>query len=59
MGFPCFQLTLPSDSQTRGLFKIATFWGWMVLASSPELIEDIRKAPDDVLSCLGRRDLQM
>ncbi|KAI9464594.1 cytochrome P450 [Lactarius psammicola] len=34
----------------RGLFKIATFRRWMVLASSPELVEDVRKAPDDVLS---------
>ncbi len=42
---------LRSDSQTRrGLFKTATFQRWLVLASSPELIEDVRKAPDDVLS---------
>ncbi|KAH9072830.1 cytochrome P450 [Lactarius deliciosus] len=34
----------------RGLFKTATFQRWLVLASSPELIEDVRKAPDDVLS---------
>ncbi|KAI9441477.1 cytochrome P450 [Lactarius indigo] len=34
----------------RGLFKIAAFRRWMVLASGPELIEDVRKAPDDVLS---------
>ncbi|KAI9441481.1 cytochrome P450 [Lactarius indigo] len=34
----------------RGLFKIATLRGWMVLASGPGLIEDVRKAPDDVLS---------
>ncbi|KAH9067786.1 cytochrome P450 [Lactarius vividus] len=34
----------------RGLFKTATFRRWLVLASSPELIEDVRKAPDDVLS---------
>ncbi|KAF8271107.1 cytochrome P450 [Lactarius quietus] len=32
----------------RGLFKIATFRRWMVLASGPELIEDIRKAPDHI-----------
>ena len=46
-------LTLPFDSQTRkrlGLFKIATFRGWMVLASNPELIEDVKKAPEDILS---------
>jgi cytochrome P450 len=33
-----------------GLFRIATFRRWMVLTSGPELIEDIRKAPDDILS---------
>lgn len=37
--------------QTKpGLFKIATFRRWMVLATGPQLIEDVRKAPDDVLS---------
>ncbi|KAI9465132.1 cytochrome P450 [Lactarius psammicola] len=38
------------EKTRRGLFKIATFRRWMVLASGPELIEDVRKAPDDVLS---------
>jgi hypothetical protein len=38
------------EKSRRGLFKIARFRRWMVLASSPELIEDIRKAPDHVLS---------
>jgi len=33
-----------------GLFRIALFRRWMVLPSGPELIEDVRKAPDDVLS---------
>ncbi|KAI9511438.1 cytochrome P450 [Russula earlei] len=33
-----------------GLFKIATLKTWMVLPASQELVEDIRKAPDDVLS---------
>jgi hypothetical protein len=33
-----------------GLFKIAKFRRWMVLAAGSELIEDVRKAPDDVLS---------
>jgi hypothetical protein len=48
---PCSELTIQPDSQSRrGLFKIATFRWWMVLASGPELIEDIRKAPDHVLS---------
>ncbi len=51
VAFSCSKLTLRSDSQTRrGLFKIARFRRWMVLASGPELIEDVRNAPDDVLS---------
>jgi hypothetical protein len=33
-----------------GLFKIANFRRWMVLVSGHELIEDARRAPDDVLS---------
>jgi hypothetical protein len=33
-----------------GLFKIANFRRWMVLAAGSELIEDVRKAPDGVLS---------
>ena len=50
---PYFKLTLRSRSQSRrGLFKIPTLRRWMVLAAGPELIEDIRKAPDDVLSLL-------
>jgi len=32
-----------------GLYKIANFQRWMVLAAGSELIEDIRRAPDDVL----------
>ncbi|KAH9992075.1 cytochrome P450 [Russula vinacea] len=33
-----------------GLFKIATFQRWVVLASGSGPIEDVRRAPDDVLS---------
>ncbi|KAH9005724.1 cytochrome P450 [Lactarius hatsudake] len=33
-----------------GLFKIPTLRTWMVFATSPALIEDVRKAPNDVLS---------
>ncbi|KAI9434726.1 cytochrome P450 [Lactarius indigo] len=33
-----------------GLFKIPTFRRWMVLVSGPELVEDVRKASDDILS---------
>ena len=47
--FPCSKLMIYSQTG-RGLFKIATLRRWMVLASSPEMIEDLRKAPDDVLS---------
>ena len=48
---PLFQADPTSDSQSRrSLFKIATFRRWIVVVSGPEVIEDIRKAPDDVLS---------
>jgi len=36
-----------------GLFKLANFRRWMVLASGSELIDDIKRAPDDVLSRRG------
>ena len=39
-----------NSQRGRGLFKIATLRKWIVIVSSPELIEDVRKAPDDVLS---------
>jgi len=49
--FPRAELTLPFDLQKRrGLFKIAAFRRWMVFPSDSELVEDVRKAPDDVLS---------
>ncbi|KAI0254422.1 cytochrome P450 [Lactifluus subvellereus] len=35
-----------------GLFKIANFRRWMVLAAGADLIEDIRKAPDNALSMI-------
>ncbi|KAI0284741.1 cytochrome P450 [Russula brevipes] len=38
------------DSNKPGIFKIAFFKRWAVIASGPELIEDVRKAPDDILS---------
>ena len=44
--FPAY----PDFQSIQGLSKVATFRRWMVLASGPELIEDIRKAPDHVLS---------
>ena len=56
--FACSKLTLLStNSQSRsrlGLFKIPTFRRWMVLTSDPELIEDVKKAPEDVLSLRAR-----
>jgi len=39
--------------ETRpGIFKVATLKTWMILASGPEFIEDVRKAPDNVLSMI-------
>jgi len=35
-----------------GLFKIANFRRWMVLVVGSELLDDIRRAPDDVLSMI-------
>ncbi|KAH9975535.1 cytochrome P450 [Lactifluus volemus] len=35
-----------------GLFKIASFRKWIVLAAGPELAEDIKKAPDSVMDNL-------
>ena len=49
----CSELTRSDFQATRGLFKTATFRRWMVLASRPELIEDVRKAPDNVLSLMA------
>ena len=42
-----------NSQKGRGLFKIATLRKWLVVVSSPELIEDVRKAPDDALSLLA------
>ncbi|KAF8271105.1 hypothetical protein EI94DRAFT_635637 [Lactarius quietus] len=44
------------EKSRRGLFKIATFRRWLVVASGPELIEDLKKASDDVLSLKGQVD---
>ncbi|KAH9975536.1 cytochrome P450 [Lactifluus volemus] len=35
-----------------GLFKIPFFRRWVVLAAGPELIEDMRRAPDNVLNMI-------
>ncbi|KAH8980713.1 cytochrome P450 [Lactarius hatsudake] len=43
-------LTEGHEKTKPGLFKIPTLRTWMVFATSPALIEDVRKAPNDVLS---------
>ncbi len=32
------------------MFKVATLSKWMVLPTNSKLVEDIRKAPEDILS---------
>ena len=32
------------------MFRIPTFRRWVVFAAGAELIEDVRKAPEDILS---------
>ncbi|KAH9992078.1 cytochrome P450 [Russula vinacea] len=49
--FDGFRMLKEGYQNTRpGLFKIANARRWMVLAAGSGLIDDIRKAPDDVLS---------
>ncbi|KAH8976597.1 cytochrome P450 [Lactarius hatsudake] len=49
--FDGFRMLKEGYEKTKpGLFKVATFRTWMVFPTSPELIEDVRKAPDNVLS---------
>ncbi|KAI0292784.1 cytochrome P450 [Russula brevipes] len=46
-----FRMLKEGYEKTRpGVFKIANFRRWMVLVAGPELIEDVRKAPESVLS---------
>ncbi|KAF8271099.1 cytochrome P450 [Lactarius quietus] len=55
---PIFKYGYEKTRSRLGLFKVATFRRWIVLASGPQLIEDIKKAPNDVLSMIARaRDL--
>lgn len=35
--------------RSAGVFRIAVYDGWLVIATSPQLIEEIRRAPDDTL----------
>ena len=40
-----------ATNQTKpGLFKFAVFKRWAVAPSGMKLVEDVRRAPDDVLS---------
>ncbi|KAH9043926.1 cytochrome P450 [Lactarius pseudohatsudake] len=49
--FDGFRMLKEGYEKTKpGLFKIATFRTWMVYPTSPNLIEDVRKAPNNVLS---------
>ncbi|KAI0277140.1 cytochrome P450 [Russula aff. rugulosa BPL654] len=49
--FDGFRMLREGYEKTKpGLFKIANFRRWMVLATGSQLIDDIRKAPSDVLS---------
>ncbi|KAH9975542.1 cytochrome P450 [Lactifluus volemus] len=51
--FDGFRMLKEGYEKTRpGLFKIASFRRWMILVAGSELIEDVRKAPDNVLSML-------
>jgi hypothetical protein len=39
------------DCQYRGsVFKIPTMTNWTILVSDPDKVEEIRRAPDDLLS---------
>ncbi|KAI0000302.1 cytochrome P450 [Russula vinacea] len=51
--FDCVRILKEGYEKTRpGLFKMAFFRRWMVLVAGSELIEDVRKAPEDVLSMI-------
>ena len=43
-------LNLMENCQYRGsVFKIPTMTNWIILVSDPDKVEEIRRAPDDVL----------
>lgn len=44
------KLMLRWSQSKPGLFKIPAFRRWVVLAAGAELIEDVKRAPDDILS---------
>ena len=35
--------------QSAGVFRIAVHDGWLVVVTSPQLVEEVRRAPDDTL----------
>jgi hypothetical protein len=46
-----FCLNLKESFQYRGsVFKVPTMTNWMIVASGPDKVEEIRRAPDGVLS---------
>jgi hypothetical protein len=51
LNFDADRILQEGYEKTRpGLFKVATFRRWSVVVSGTELVEDVRKAPDNVLS---------
>lgn len=45
------QLLTPIRSQYKGgMFKIAQLDRWLVIVTSPELIEELRKLPEDAVN---------
>ncbi|KAL5522640.1 hypothetical protein ACEPAG_8658 [Sanghuangporus baumii] len=42
--------TLQEGYRKYSTFKIPQLYGWLVVVNTPELIEEVRKAPDDKLS---------
>ncbi|KAG6906645.1 hypothetical protein DXG01_012798 [Tephrocybe rancida] len=38
------------EKYTHGIFRIADFRSWTIIVSGPQLIDEVRKAPEDVLA---------
>jgi cytochrome P450 len=53
-GVPLLKHGYEKARSGKGVFKIAGLRKWIILVSKPELIEDIKKAPDDILSIRER-----
>ena len=46
-----FLVESDESSQYRGsVFKVPTMTNWMIIASGPDKVEEIRRAPDSILS---------